>query len=102
MNVDSKGIILKNQKKNQENSGHSPTAHHLLGLAQKHQVYIGLIVILVFGAYLRSYHINYPSIGYHNMKENEYLSMALHYFNNGFSLERKVFFYDDQNFNTYA
>ena len=102
MNVDSKGIILKNQKKNQENSGHSPTAHHLLGLAQKHQVYIGLIVILVFGAYLRSYHINYPSIGYHNMKENEYLSMALHYFNDGFSLERKVFFYDDRNFNTYA
>ncbi|MDP7157791.1 MAG: hypothetical protein QF922_06170, partial [SAR324 cluster bacterium] len=73
--------MLQDNEKNQENSAHSLTAHLLLGLALKHRVYIGLTIILVFGAYLRSYHINYPSIGYHNMKENEYLSMALHYLN---------------------
>ena len=94
--------MLQDNEKNQENSADSLTAHLLLGLALKHRVYIGLTIILVFGAYLRSYHINYPSIGYHNMKENEYLSMALHYLNEGFSLERKVFFYDDKDFNTYA
>lgn len=77
-------------------------AERLLAFARKHQVYLGLIVILAFGAYLRSYHMDYPSIGYHNMKENEYLSMAHHYFHEGFSLERKVFFYDDRDFDTYA
>jgi len=35
-----------------------------------------LIAILVLGLKLRLYHIDYPSIGYHNMKENEYLNEA--------------------------
>ena len=77
-----------------ESPAETPTpainAERLLAFALKHQVYLGLIVILAFGAYLRSYHMDYPSIGYHNMKENEYLSMAHHYFHEGFSLERKV------------
>ncbi len=89
-----------------ESPAETPTpainAERLLAFALKHQVYLGLIVILAFGAYLRSYHMDYPSIGYHNMKENEYLSMAHHYFHEGFSLERKVFFYDDKDFDTYA
>jgi 4-amino-4-deoxy-L-arabinose transferase-like glycosyltransferase len=39
--------------------------------------YAVLILIILLGAYLRFYHINYPSIGYHNMKEDHYLSLAL-------------------------
>jgi 4-amino-4-deoxy-L-arabinose transferase-like glycosyltransferase len=36
-----------------------------------------LVAIILFGIYLRSYHINYPTIGYHNMKEDHYLSLAI-------------------------
>jgi len=39
--------------------------------------YVILVLIIVFGVYLRSYHINYPTVGYHNMKEDHYLSLAL-------------------------
>lgn len=35
-----------------------------------------LALILLLGFSLRSYHINFPSIGYHNMKENDLLSIA--------------------------
>lgn len=37
-------------------------------------ILLGLILLL--GLALRIYNLNFPSIGYHNMKENEYLSMA--------------------------
>ncbi|MFA5797282.1 MAG: glycosyltransferase family 39 protein [Candidatus Woesearchaeota archaeon] len=36
-----------------------------------------LFLIMVFAFILRSYHMNYPTIGYHNMKEDHYLSLAL-------------------------
>jgi len=39
--------------------------------------YLVLVLIILFGTYLRFYHINYPTIGYHNMKEDQYLSLAL-------------------------
>jgi 4-amino-4-deoxy-L-arabinose transferase-like glycosyltransferase len=39
--------------------------------------YIILVMVMLFGIYLRFYHINYPTIGYHNMKEDHYLSLAL-------------------------
>src|SRR3989338_9114779 len=32
-----------------------------------------LLVFMLFGFYLRSYHMNFPVIGYHNMKENQYI-----------------------------
>lgn len=38
------------------------------------KIVLGLILIL--GLAVRVYNLNFPSIGYHNMKENEYLSMA--------------------------
>lgn len=37
-------------------------------------ILLGLILLL--GLALRVYNLNFPSIGYHNLKENEYLSMA--------------------------
>lgn len=39
--------------------------------------YLVLAAIIILGIFLRSYHINYPTIGYHNMKEDHYLSLAL-------------------------
>lgn len=35
-----------------------------------------LCLILILGFVLRTFNLNFPPIGYHNMKENEYLSMA--------------------------
>ncbi len=35
-----------------------------------------LSAILIIGFLMRSYHLDFPSIGYHNMKENEVLSIA--------------------------
>lgn len=53
-----------------------------------------LIVILALGFMLRSYNLNFPSIGYHNMKENEYLSMAQEMKAGGDLVTRRVYFYD--------
>ncbi|MBI5003346.1 glycosyltransferase family 39 protein [Candidatus Woesearchaeota archaeon] len=32
-----------------------------------------LLAFMLFGFYLRSYHMDFPVIGYHNMKENQYI-----------------------------
>jgi hypothetical protein len=48
--------------------------------------------LLLLGFYLRSYHIDYPSIGYHNLKENQHLSETLNYYRHGLSIHREVFF----------
>lgn len=42
---------------------------------------LSLIVLLTI--FLRSYHIDYPTIGYHNMKEDEFLSFALNMYESG-------------------
>jgi hypothetical protein len=39
-----------------------------------------LAAIALLGLSLRSYHLDFPPIGYHAMKEAEYLSIAHHYF----------------------
>ena len=43
-----------------------------------------LVLLVLFGAYLRCYHINYPVIGYHNMKEVHYLTEARNFARGGF------------------
>jgi 4-amino-4-deoxy-L-arabinose transferase-like glycosyltransferase len=53
--------------------------------------YVFLFIFLVLGFYLRSYHIDYPSIGYHNMKENEYIGAAKFMYSEGDFLHRKLF-----------
>lgn len=45
--------------------------------------YIVLIAIMFLGLYLRTYHIDYPTIGYHNMKEDEFLSFAINMHDSG-------------------
>lgn len=43
-----------------------------------------LLVIVIFGFYLRVYHIDYPVVGYHNWKETHYLTEARNFANDGF------------------
>jgi len=42
-----------------------------------------LILILIFGFYLRFYHVDYPVIGYHNWKETHYLTEARNFARDG-------------------
>ncbi len=54
--------------------------------------YVFLFLFLVVGFYLRAYHIDYPAIGYHNMKENEYIGSAKFMFYEGEDyLHRKLY-----------
>jgi len=53
-----------------------------VGFAQ-HKYTILLIIILLFGLYVRSYHIDYPVIGYHNWKETNYLTTARNFAREG-------------------
>ena len=55
--------------------------------------------ILLLGLLLRIYNINFPSIGYHNMKENEYLSMAQAMKDGEDFITRRIYFYDAFNEN---
>lgn len=51
-----------------------------------------LIIIMAIGLYLRSYHIDYPPIGYHSMKEVHYLSVAKGYLDYGDFLHKRVLY----------
>lgn len=58
----------------------------------KNKIILGLILLLGFT--LRSYHLDFPSIGYHNMKENEYLSIAEEMLRTKDFVTRRVYFYN--------
>lgn len=51
-----------------------------------------LAAILTMGLYLRLYHIDYPPIGYHSMKEVNYLSVARGYMLHGDHLHKRVLY----------
>jgi len=53
--------------------------------------YLFLLVFVIFGFYLRFYHLNFPSIGYHNMKENEYLDPGYNFLQEGNFLHKTAF-----------
>ena len=55
---------------------------------------IALSLIILFGFILRAYNIDFPSLGYHNMKENEYLSMAQEMLRTGDLINRRIYFYN--------
>jgi hypothetical protein len=60
-------------------------------LKKQQVVPILLLLFLIFGFYLRMYHLNFPAIGYHNMKENEYLDQAYFFMNEGNFLHKQSF-----------
>lgn len=51
-------------------------------------------LILLFGFALRCYNLDFPSIGYHSMQENEYLSIAQEMIRTGDFITRRIYFYD--------
>ena len=51
-------------------------------LANKKIIFI--LLIIIYGFYLRTYHIDYPAIGYHNWKETHYLTEARNFAKDGF------------------
>lgn len=53
--------------------------------------YTLLVLFLILGVYLRVYHMDFPSIGYHNVKENEYLDEAYFFMNQGNYLHKQAF-----------
>lgn len=53
-----------------------------------------LSLIVLAGLALRTYNINFPSIGYHNMKENEYLSQTQEMIRTKDYLTKRIYFYN--------
>lgn len=51
-------------------------------------------IILLLGFALRSYNLNFPSIGYHNMEENGYLGMAQEMSSSGDLATGRGYFYN--------
>ena len=58
--------------------------------------YIVIFFLIIWGYQLRAYHIDYPSIGYHNMKENIYLMQAYHMYEGGSPFELSMLYYADK------
>jgi hypothetical protein len=46
--------------------------------------YVLLLIFIIFGCYLRYYHIQYPIMGYHNWKSEHYISEARNFAREGF------------------
>ncbi|MDP7260475.1 MAG: glycosyltransferase family 39 protein [archaeon] len=53
-------------------------------IKKNRKIYAALFLILLFGMYLRVYHIDYPTIGYHNWKESHYLAESRNFAEDGF------------------
>jgi 4-amino-4-deoxy-L-arabinose transferase-like glycosyltransferase len=63
----------QDDKSNQEKEGLSLDLGAIFVFCKKHYIIILLLLFMAFGFYLRSYHMDFPVIGYHNMKENQYI-----------------------------
>jgi hypothetical protein len=51
---------------------------------KKYLPWIVLALLVLFGGYLRVYHLDYPVVGYHNWKETHYLTEARNFEREGF------------------
>lgn len=56
---------------------------------KKHWPYLVLAAILLLGLFVRLYHVDYPVIGYHNMKEAHTLMEARHFLEEGNLLQNR-------------
>ncbi len=54
---------------------------------KKYAPWIILGIILIAGLWIRSYHLSYPVVGYHNWKETHYLTEARNFARHGFAYE---------------
>jgi len=57
---------------------------NLVKFMKKNWNWVLLAIILVFGFYVRIYHLNFPVVGYHNLKEVHYLTEARNFARDGF------------------
>ncbi len=53
-----------------------------------------ILAFLILGLFLRVQHLNAPSIGYHNMKENEQIDETVRFLEDGGWLHRKTFIFN--------
>ena len=60
-------------------------------MSDKKYIWILLILFIIIGGYLRFYHIDFPTIGLHNMKENEQISEAKIMLNGGSWLHSQTY-----------
>jgi len=60
----------------------------------KNWKYLALGALMLLGFSIRSYNLDFPSIGYHNMKENEYLSIAQEMQRTKDYVTRRIYFYN--------
>ncbi len=51
---------------------------------------LAIVLLLGFALHLRHFHVDYPAIGYHNMKETEWLSVTAQFYEDGPSVHRIV------------
>lgn len=86
---------LYNQKIYKKNFMNIPKGilmwYFTLGNKRINLTYLLLLAFTIFGLYLRFYHIDFPAIGYHNMKENEYLDPAYNFLQHGNFLHKIAF-----------
>jgi 4-amino-4-deoxy-L-arabinose transferase-like glycosyltransferase len=62
--------------------------------AGRWQVNLALLLILVVGFLVRAYNLDFPSVGYHNMAENESLCIAQEMQDSGRLSFKQVYFYN--------
>lgn len=55
-----------------------------LSILKKYGPWIILGIIIIAGFWVRSYHLSYPVVGYHNWKETHYLTEARNFAQDGF------------------
>jgi len=86
-------IISSNDKKNDDNENDKEIQDKDIKLSlktvkiktiRKYLPIILLFAFLIFGFYLRAYHIDYPVVGYHNWKETHYLTDTRNFVKDGF------------------
>ncbi|MFH1505973.1 MAG: glycosyltransferase family 39 protein [archaeon] len=51
---------------------------------KKHWPWIVVVLFFILALYIRTYHMDYPVVGYHNMKEMHYLGEARNFARDGF------------------
>ncbi|MFH0876008.1 MAG: glycosyltransferase family 39 protein [archaeon] len=56
----------------------------IIAILKRYWPLLLILVFSIYGFYLRSYHMDYPVIGYHNWKEVRYLTPARHFAEDGF------------------
>ena len=64
---------------------------HIVKIMKKHYVLIFLVLFLLFGFYLRVQFLDFPYVGYHNMKEHETLDPIYFFQTEGEYLHKQAF-----------